>query len=218
MQNATAQRGTGSVLARLVAALVALFAVMTLVGLTASPAAAQQGYRLRSGDILRVEVLEDANLNRSLLVAPDGRVTLPLAGAIAAGGHTVEQVQADLTARLAPNFASQPTVFVSLEKLADQTGGGGGTSGKAATMSIYVMGEAAKPGRLDVEPRATVLQAFAQMGGFTKFAAQKRIQLRRDGKTYDLDYKAIEAGSSSAGNMQLKDGDVIIVPQRHLFE
>ena len=51
------------------------------------PALAQDGsYLIRPGDVLQVEVLEDPGLNRSVLVSPDGRITMPLAGAIRASG------------------------------------------------------------------------------------------------------------------------------------
>ena len=62
------------------------------------------------------------------------------------------------------------------------------------------------------------------MGGFSKFAATKRIQLRRiDPKTrtekvYMFNYDAIERGENNGGNTRLMDGDVILVPQRKLFE
>lgn len=217
MQNATARLGTALAPALALRLWSLVAAAFVLAGLLAAPAAAQDGYRLRSGDVLRIEVLEDASLNRAVLVAPDGRVSLPMAGALVAGGRTVEQVQADLAGRLAPNFAAPPTVFVSLERVAEPRAATGGPAAKKL-IGIYVMGEAAKPGRLEIEPQTTVLQAFAQMGGFTKFAAKKRIQLRRDGKTFPLNYSAIEAGTSTAGATQLQEGDVIVVPQRRLFE
>lgn len=216
MQTASPRKGyrpaTG--ILRMVLALLALPAALALgLGLAAGAAAAQ-GYRLQSGDVLRIEVLEDSSLNRTLLVAPDGKVSLPMAGSVTAGGRTVEQIQDDLATRLAPNFAARPTVFVSLDRLAEPRGG----AQAAKTINVYVMGEAAKPGQIAVAPKTTVLQTFSQMGGFTKFAARKRIQLRRDGKTYGLNYADIESGRSNAGNMQVQDGDVIVIPQRKLFE
>jgi polysaccharide export outer membrane protein len=207
------------------------FFVALLTGLLALPMLAggaraqEEGYLLRPGDTLRIEVLEDATLNRSVLVAPDGRISMPLAGVVRAGGRPIEAVQADLVARLSENFATAPNVFVSVEGLnqaATSTGTGGAAA--SATMSIFVMGEANKPGKISVVPGTTVLQFFAEMGGFSKFAATKRIQLRRtDRKTgeetiYNLNYKAIEGGSSGAGSTTLADGDVIVVPQRKLFE
>ena len=59
--------------------------VLALLASFATQAMAQDGYRLRSGDTLRVEVLEDPTLNRAVLVAPDGRIALPLAGGPAGG-------------------------------------------------------------------------------------------------------------------------------------
>jgi polysaccharide export outer membrane protein len=162
-------------------------------------------------------VIEDAGLNRSALVAPDGRITMPLAGAIQAGGRTIDQVQAELVTQLAGSFATPPTVIVSLERLAERVPASG-VAAAPATIDIFVLGEAGKPGRLALQPGTTVLQAFAEMGGFTRFAAKKRLQLRRGTETWALDYTAIEAGTSRAGDTVLMDGDVIVVPQRRLFE
>lgn len=174
-------------------------------------------YKLRSGDTLRIEVLEDPNLNRSLLVAPDGRIAMPLAGGIRASGRTLESVQSEVVSKLAPSFATAPTVYVALERQ-EAPRAASGVASKPPVISIFVMGEAVKPGKFEVAPGTTVLQAFAQMGGFSKFAATKRVQLRRGSQTYPLNYKAIEAGQSNAGDTVLSEGDVILVPQRKLFE
>jgi polysaccharide export outer membrane protein len=194
--------------------------------LLAAPAQAQSGYGVRAGDVLKVEVLEDPSLNRSVLVAPDGRISVPLAGTFMAVGLSVDQIGSEISKRMAGNFATPPNVFVSLERLAERqpAAAAGGAPAAAATIDIFILGEAAKPGKISVEPGTTVLQLFAQMGGFSKFAATKRIQLRRtDAKTgetstYLLNYKEIEAGTSDGGRTTLRDGDVILVPQRRLFE
>ena len=211
---------------RFIAALARILAMPFLLAVLALPATAQDGgYLIRSGDTLRIEVLEDPGLNRSVLVSPDGRITLPLAGGIRASGKTVEAVQSELSARLAPNFAAAPNVYVSIERIAERVASGGGGGVKVApTIDIYVIGEGAKSGKLSVAPGTTVLQFFAEMGGFSKFAATKRIQLRRtDPKTgtetaYNINYDAIESGSSRMGATVLMKGDVIVVPQRKLFE
>ena len=85
------------------------------------------------------------------------------------------------------------------------------------------MGEVNKPGRLDIEPGTTLLQFLAENGGLTKFAATKRIQLRRvDSKTgketlYNFNYKAVQKGAN-APVIVLREGDVVVVPERRLFE
>jgi polysaccharide export outer membrane protein len=211
---------------RLIAAMARILALPFLLVALVVPALAQDGgYLIRPGDTLRVEVLEDPGLTRSVLVSPDGRISLPLAGGVRASGKTVEAVQAELATRLAPNFTTTPNIYVSIERVAERAaGGGGGGGGASATIDIYVLGESAKSGKIAVAPGTTVLQFFAEMGGFSKFAATKRIQLRRTdpktGKetTYTVNYDAIERGTSKMGATVLMRGDIIVVPQRKLFE
>lgn len=194
--------------------------ILTVLICTALPAAAQDGYRIKPGDLLRVEVLEDANLNRNVLVLPDGNIALPMAGTLHAGGQTVSQVQAALTAKLGPSFAAEPNVFVGVDRLAEPrpVATGSGRAAGVPAIVVYVMGEAAKPGKYDLVRGSTLLQALAATGGFSKFAATKRIQLRRGEAVYNFDYKAMEQGKVGLSNTTLVDGDVIVIPQRRLFE
>jgi polysaccharide export outer membrane protein len=86
------------------------------------------------------------------------------------------------------------------------------------------MGEIASPGVVDMARGTTLVQALAQTGGFTPFAATKRIILRRTdprtGKAMvrKINYKALANGTSNIQDFRLRDGDVIIVPERRLFE
>lgn len=195
----------------------ALVAAIVTIGFTA-PGAQAQDYRLQSGDTIRVEVLEDEGLNRDALVRPDGYISIPYAGSVRAGGRTVEEVQSEVQALLAPNFASNPNVFVTLSARRASTG-----SGSPRTFPVYVMGEVNSPGAVDARSGTTLLQLLAQTGGFTRFAATKRVQLRRADKSgaeqvYTFNYDAIMSGASKAGTTRLAPGDVIVIPQRMLFE
>lgn len=188
--------------------------------LIAVPAAyAQSNYRIQPGDSLAIEVLEDSSLNRSILVLPDGTVNFPFAGSIRASGKTAAQLQNEITAGIASNFASPPTVFVTVAQLAPVEAGAI-TDG----INVYFVGEILTPGLQAVEPGTTFLQAVAQSGGFTPFAATKRVQLRRfDARTgrqstFTMDFKALGRGANLTNNIVLQDGDVILVPERRLFE
>ena len=197
--------------------LIAFWALLSMTGL----AAAQGNYLISPGDQLTIEVLEDNTLNRSVLVLPDGSVSFPFAGSVQVAGRTISQAQRAITARIATNFASPPTVFVTVSGLtvpaeelleADET------------INVYFAGEVAAPGIKPLLEGTTLLQALAQTGGLTQFAATKRIQLRRmDPHThkqelYTINYKALSDGAAFARDIVLKDGDVILVPERRLFE
>lgn len=192
-----------------------LFGLVAALMLAATAQA--QSYSLEVGDVLAIEVLEDASLNRNALVLPDGNITFPFAGSIRAAGRSVQQVQQSLVQALAPNFATAPTVFVSINQLSNPP-----TSGSGIT--VYVIGEVNDPGEKELSRGTTFLQGLASVGGFTNFAATKRIQLRRtDPSTgqeavYTFNLRAAGDGAKISGNATLLDGDVILVPERRLFE
>jgi polysaccharide export outer membrane protein len=188
---------------------------MLLVVLAAPLALAQgAGYRIQPGDLLAVTVLEDETLNRQTLVLPDGRISVPLAGSIRASGNTVETVERVIADRLASNFAVRPSVFVSVIEVEEEE----------PTFPIFVLGQVNAPGVQEVEVGTTLLQAIAVAGGPARFAATKRVQLRRmDPQTgqerlFLFNYKAVERGGSIQSMITLREGDVIIVPERRLFE
>ena len=193
-----------------------------LVALVLAGAAFAQGsYTISPGDTLQVEVLEDPSLNRTTLVLPDGSVTFPLAGTVQAGGRSIDQFRAALTQALAPNFAAEPTVFVSVAGLAPPLAGE--ALGAVDTIDVYAMGEFNNPGRFEIEPGTSLLQFLAASGGLTRFAATKRIQLRRRDatgadKVYRFNYRAVEQGGRILGQLILQPGDVILAPERRLFE
>ncbi len=208
----------------------------TLLGLVLAALVApvaMAAYLVQPGDVLQMEVLEDPSMNRSLLVLPDGTVSLPLVGAIAAKGKSIDALRASITSSLAPKFTTPPTVFLSVGQLNATTQAVANananivatqvTQGAAAVPSVYAMGEFNKPGKIALSPGTTLLQFLAESGGLTKFAAVKRIQLHRvDSKTgretvYSFDYKSVQQGAA-APMIVLRAGDVIVVPERHLFE
>jgi polysaccharide biosynthesis/export protein len=198
------------------AMLAAVVAVpLALAQLAPLPAHAQSAsYRIQPGDQLAITVLEDDTLNRQVLVLPDGRISVPLAGSVRASGQTVESVEKAIADRLASNFAVRPSVFVSVTGVIEEE----------ETFPIYVLGQVGAPGQVEVEVGTTLLQAVALSGGLDRFAATKRIQLRRtDASTgqerlYLFNFKAVERGAAIQSMITLREGDVLIVPERNLFE
>ena len=59
----------------------------------------REPYELNVGDEIRIESFTDKNLDRSLIIQPDGTITLPLLGQVRATRHTVAQLREDLETR-----------------------------------------------------------------------------------------------------------------------
>lgn len=196
-------------------------AVLFLIG-SVSLSMAQDVYRIKPGDTLQVEVLEDPSLNRNVLVLPDGSISFPMAGTVKAGGRSVDSVAGALAEEMAENFAVAPSVLVSVAALAPK--GPVRADAGPALMNVYILGEANTPGRKEVLPGTTLIQFLAEAGGLSRFAAEKRIQLRRidpnskQETVYRFNYRTMGGSDSISGTTVLAPGDVIVVPERRLFE
>jgi polysaccharide biosynthesis/export protein len=179
-------------------------------------------YKLRPGDAVEVIVWQDQKLNRKAIVAPDGNIAVPLAGRIKVGGKTAGQAEALLKSRLQPKYVEELDVTVSyLESpKKDVTAA---KEVKPPEWTVYVTGEVARPGSFVVPKRPpTALQAIALAGGIGPFGAAKRIQIHRKVNgaeyVYEFDYSRYEKGENLDGNITLRNGDVVVVPEKRLFE
>lgn len=198
-----------------------LLAYVAALVLWSQAVLAQSDYQIRVGDTLTVEVLEDATLNRSVAVLPDGQISFPFAGTIMAAGRTIGQVERALISAISDQFASPPNVFVSVQPAENQPAA---TATGPSTIDIYLLGEINTPGKAEVVRGTTLMQALALGGGFSRFAATKRVQLRRtDSRTgqqtvSQINYKSLIDGARATQDIELRDGDIILVPERRLFE
>jgi len=158
-------------------------------------------YTINPGDILSVTVWKEEDLQRQVLVRPDGSFSFPLAGNIDARNKSVEQVQAELVSKL-ERFIPDPVVTVAAEQILGN--------------KVYVLGQVNRPGEFIANTRMDVTQALAMAGGFTPFAQKNDVKiLRRAGdeaRAIEFKYGEIEKGKRLEQNVLLKPGDTIIVP------
>jgi len=121
--------------------------------LLAPPAFAQSAYKLQPGDAIEVWVAQYSDLTRQIALAPDGWISLPLAGTIQAEGLTLEQLQEALTQRLKPYFSGEVGLNISL------------VPSDVNRPSVFVAGAVENPGVYAYRPGMTVLHAISVAGG-----------------------------------------------------
>jgi polysaccharide export outer membrane protein len=158
-------------------------------------------YQINPGDLLQISVWREEDLQREVLVRPDGKFSFPLAGDIDARSKSIEQIRELLTERLSKYI---PDLVVSVAVL--QINGN----------KVYVIGQVNRPGDFVVNPQVDVLQALSMAGGTTPFAEINDIQIlrRTNGELSAIEfrYRDIEKGKRLHRNILLQAGDVVVVP------
>ena len=127
-----------------------------------APAVAE--YRVQAGDILDISVWKEPDLERIVLVRPDGRFSFPLVGDVVAIEKSVETLRQELTERLSV-FIPDLVVTVSIQEILGN--------------KIYVLGQVNNPGQFVVNPSVDIMQALSMAGGTTAFAALNDIIVLR---------------------------------------
>jgi polysaccharide export outer membrane protein len=157
-------------------------------------------YRIGVEDVLDIAVRNDAELQKVVPVRPDGKVSLPLVNDVVAAGLTPMELRDVLTEKLSA-YLHSPDVSVLVREV--------------HSFKVSVIGNVRTPGRYEFKGPATVLDALALAGGFTDFAARRKISImRREGTAVEhlrFDYDATVKNSSDR-NLSVKPGDIIIVP------
>jgi polysaccharide export outer membrane protein len=161
---------------------------------SAQPAAAPpagETYTLHPGDQLEIGVWKEPELQKTVVVRPDGRFSFPLVG----------EVQTEIENKL-KRYMPEPVLSITLTNV-------GGNK-------IYVIGQVKNPGAFIMNPQVNILQALSLAGGMTPFASVNNISVikTRGGRqsVVAFRYEDVSKGRNVEQNVMLESGDVIVVP------
>jgi polysaccharide export outer membrane protein len=166
----------------------------------------EPAYRLYPGDVLDVSAPSAPELNRTVTIEPDGRISLPLVGMVMAADRTPPDLAQTLT-RLYASQLVRPEIDVDVKT--------------AMPLRVFVGGEVGKPGVYDMPGDINALQAVILAGGFTPNARPSQVVVIRRGpggqammRTVDLQSAVFKASLTDA--VPLRRLDVIYVPRTGL--
>lgn len=166
------------------------------------------GYMLAPGDKIEIIVHTAPELSRQLTVAPDGRIRMPLAGAIMAMARTPDELAGDLRTALASELIDPDLDIVATE---------------FASQKVFVGGEVRDPGMFDLPGQIDPLQAIVMAGGLTRDAAPRDVLLIRRQPGGEVSSALIDVRSglkdpSLATWLPLRRFDVIYVPRTRISQ
>jgi polysaccharide export outer membrane protein len=160
-------------------------------------------YRLQPSDVLEIHYRYTPEFDQSVTVQPDGFATLQIVGDLKLQGLTLEQVKAVLIEKASLRL-KDPEVTLILKDFEKPY--------------FVVAGEVGTPGRYEMRGSLTAVQAIAMAGGFKGSSKHSQVLLfRRTGadlaRTQILNLKAAMTAPDSEPNIEVRPGDVLIVPQ-----
>jgi polysaccharide export outer membrane protein len=164
-------------------------------------ASPNHGYWIQAGDVLQVSVWNEPELQLEVLVRPDGGISMPLAGDIAAQGQTTEVLRQTISERIG-RYIPDAEVSVAVRQVLGN--------------KIYVIGKVNRPGDFILAHGIDVMQALSMAGGMTTFAAADKIKILRwrneDRIAIPFNYDEVAGGENLDQNISLRSGDVVVVP------
>jgi polysaccharide export outer membrane protein len=160
-------------------------------------------YILRPGDTLTLQYRLTSDLNQTVVVQPDGYVSVNVAGDVHVAGLTIPEVRELILSKDASQL-NRPELNLILEEFTHP--------------SIVIAGEVAKPGQIELKEHTTALGAVLLAGGFTESAKSGQVLLFR--KVDDQRLEVIKLSLTKLHNasqlkhdVTLQPGDMILVPR-----
>ena len=171
----------------------------TAVADTSNPAL----YRVSPGDTLRIDFSYNEELNRVVIVRPDGYISLPYVDDIRVADKTIPEVRGRL-AELYTGTLKDPQVTIYLENL--------------GSFKVYVGGEVVSPGVFALTDGVTTLRAIAMAGGTKEKAGLDSVVVIRDQGTPVPQYLFVNvrraiAGLDATEDIRLRSKDIVFVPK-----
>lgn len=159
-------------------------------------------YRISPGDTLEVAVWGYEDLSRTVIVRPDGNISLPAVGELRAQGTTPDALAQQITGVLA-RWVKNPRVSIIVKSFAQH--------------QVFILGAVAKPGVYPHQPGLTAAEAIALAGGFTASADRNHLTVLRKKGAQDVKFPVRFTDNplreDSAVRFVLQPGDNLIVPE-----
>ncbi len=164
-----------------------------------SPDNVPAAYRIGVDDQIQISVWREHDLSLSVVVRPDGMITLPLLNDISVVGMTPKELSDSLTEKLKP-FVNEPQVTVSVQAIHSR--------------KVYLIGNASRPGVFELNDNKTAMELIAEAGGLSQFAKTNSIYILRtvNGSDTRIPFHYKDAVNGKSPDVLLMPGDKVVVP------
>ena len=162
--------------------------------------ATPQNYVLGPGDEIIIDIWGASENSIRQTISPEGSISIAGLGMISLNGMNIADARGYLKSELSRIYADEGNQIQV-------------TLGNTRSIKVNVMGEVMVPGTYTLSAFASVFHALYNAGGISDLGSLRDIKVVRNGKTVaNVDvYEYILQGKTE-GNINLREGDVVIVP------
>jgi len=151
-------------IARLLSILLALTSTLVFMPAEGVCVSTGQQYRLASGDVIKIHVFGEDDLNMEVRLDGTGIINYPFLGKLRVMGLTIDELESRLTRGLRNGYLLAPQVNVSMLE----------------HRPFFIEGEVKSPGAYAYAPGLTIRKAISMAGGFTEFASRQEFKVVAD--------------------------------------
>jgi polysaccharide export outer membrane protein len=169
----------------------------------------QLDYRIGEGDVLKVLVYDNPDLETTTRVGGNGTIQMPLVGELKIEGLTVSQVASKIAAKLSAGFIRNPQVSVFVEEFRSKR--------------AIIMGEVKAPGLYELSGTTSLMELISKAGGMTTEAGNEvTIKRKNPGNPgqddlITVNLKNLLEKQETSTNVAIRDGDSVFVPRAGVF-
>ena len=155
-------------------------------------------YLLGPGDQVLIRGWGSLDIDVRAVIDRNGMVSLPRVGAVSLAGVKAAQAEGVLrnaVGKIYKDFQLSVTL------------------GQLRSITVYVVGQARRPGSYSLSSMSTLASGLLATGGPNATGSMRRVELKRAGQAVaEFDLYSFLARGDSAGDTKLTDGDVIVIP------
>jgi protein involved in polysaccharide export with SLBB domain len=155
-------------------------------------------YPLGPGDELLIRGWGTIDIDYHATIDRNGTISIPSIGSVVLAGVKASDAETVIRGAIGKLYKGV-TVSVNF--------------GQLRAITVYVVGQASRPGTYTVSSLSTLVTALFASGGPNANGSMRRVQVKRGGKVAgELDLYAFIAKGDKSGDIKLQDGDSIYIP------
>lgn len=168
-----------------------------------------QAYLVGEGDVLKVMVYDNPDLETTTRVSGNGTILFPLVGEVRIDRNTVSEVAQVISRKLAQGYIIDPQVSVFVEEFRSQ--------------KTVIMGEVRVPGLYELSGPTSLMELISKAGGLTVDAGDQVTIKRKNPAKPEVDQiisvnlKNLLEKEENVSNLIVMDGDSVLVPRAGTF-